>query len=73
MGRDAAAVWEMVNDVEGNDLTATTETITREQIDAWCGSRPEQDERLDIAIIDNEMRVRSRAEKVRSGHPLPPP
>ena len=53
-GRDAAAVWEMVNDVEGNDLTATTETFTREQIDAWCGTRPDQEERLDLAIIDNE-------------------
>ena len=52
--RDAAVAWEMVNDVEGNDLTATTEAFTREHIDDWCGSRPEQDERLDLAIIDNK-------------------
>ena len=52
--RDAAVAWEMVNDVEGNDLTATTEAFTREHIDDWCGSRPEQDERLDPAIIDNK-------------------
>jgi hypothetical protein len=41
-GRDAASVWEVVNDVEGNDLIATGETFTREQIDDMCGSRPEQ-------------------------------
>lgn len=51
---DADAVWEMVNDAEGNDLTATTDTFTREQIDEWCRSRPAQDERLDLAIVDND-------------------
>jgi RimJ/RimL family protein N-acetyltransferase len=51
---DADAAWEMVNDAEGNDLTATTETFTREQIDEWCRSRPAQDERLDLAIVDND-------------------
>lgn len=50
---DADAVWEMVNDDEGNDLTATTDAFTREQIDEWCRSRPGQPERLDLAIIDN--------------------
>ena len=35
-GGDAGAMWEMVHDVEGNDLTATTQTFTREQIDEWC-------------------------------------
>ncbi|MFK7916553.1 MAG: GNAT family N-acetyltransferase [Ilumatobacter sp.] len=52
--RDADAVWEMVNDAEGNDLTATTDTFTSEQIDEWCRSRPTQDERLDLAIVDND-------------------
>ncbi len=51
-GGDVHAVWEMVNDAEGNDLTATTETFTREQIDDWCRSRPSQSERLDLAILD---------------------
>ena len=51
---DVDAVWEMVHDVEGNDLTATTEMFDREQLDEWCGSRPEQDERLDLAIVEHE-------------------
>jgi RimJ/RimL family protein N-acetyltransferase len=51
---DADAVWEMVHDAEGNDLTATTETFTREQIDEWCRSRPEQEARLDLAIVHND-------------------
>ena len=50
---DADAMWEMVHDDEGNDLTATTETFERDQIDAWCASRLDQDERLDLAIIEN--------------------
>jgi hypothetical protein len=29
-GQEADAVWEAVNDVEGNDLAATAETFTRE-------------------------------------------
>jgi RimJ/RimL family protein N-acetyltransferase len=53
-GGDGDAVWEMVNDTEGNDLTATTEAFTRQQIDEWCRSRPEQDERLDLAIVEND-------------------
>ena len=53
-GGDADAVWEMVHDDEGNDLTATTDTFTRAQIDDWCRTRPDQDERLDLAIVDNE-------------------
>jgi len=52
--RDTDAVWEMVNDPEGNDLTATTDTFSREQIDEWCRSRPGQEERLDLAIVDND-------------------
>lgn len=51
---DADAVWEMVHDSEGKDLTATTQTFTRAQIDEWCRSRPAQAERLDLAIVDND-------------------
>lgn len=50
---DADAVWEMVSDEEGNDLTGTTEAFERAQIDAWCASRLDQDERLDLAIVEN--------------------
>ncbi len=53
-GNDADAVWEMVNDTEGNDLTATTESFTRHQTDEWCASRPAQTDRLDLAIVEND-------------------
>lgn len=49
---DVDAAWEMVNDAEGNDLTATTEVFDREQIFEWYRSRPTQPERLDLAIIE---------------------
>ena len=50
---DAAAMWEMVNDPEGSDLTDTTTTFTFEQICDWCATREDQYERLDLAIIEN--------------------
>jgi len=49
---DADAMWETVHDAEGNDLTATTASFTREQIEAWCASRASQDDRLDLAVVD---------------------
>ena len=50
---DTAAMWEMINDPEGNELTDTTATFTFEQIVEWCASRGVQDERLDLAIVEN--------------------
>ena len=32
-------MWEMVNEPEGVDPTATTATFTYEQIEAWCAGR----------------------------------
>ncbi|WP_084038086.1 GNAT family N-acetyltransferase [Demequina sp. NBRC 110053] len=52
--QDADAVWEMIHDVEGNDLTATTAAFTREQIDAWAASRADASGRLDLVIEDND-------------------
>ncbi len=49
---DAEMLWELVNDPEGNDLTATTAEFTREQIDAWAASRAECSERLDLVIVE---------------------
>ena len=46
-------MWEMVNDPEGNDLTGTSAEFTYDQIEQWCVSRNEQDERVDLAIIEN--------------------
>ena len=50
---DADAMWEMINDPEGNDLTATSATFTYEQIRDWCAGRSDADERLDLAIVEN--------------------
>ena len=47
-------MWEMVNDPVGLDLTATTSTFDFDQIRAWCASRQDQDQRLDLAVVDNE-------------------
>lgn len=49
---DADAVWEMVHDPEGNDLTATTAQFEYDQTAAWCASRAAADERLDLAIVE---------------------
>jgi RimJ/RimL family protein N-acetyltransferase len=49
---DIPAAWEMVNEPEGNDLTATTEAFTFEQIEAWYRGREGQDERLDLAVVE---------------------
>lgn len=51
---DADGLWQLVHDPEGTDLTATTATFTRDQIDVWCASRAEQDGRLDLAVVDHE-------------------
>jgi len=51
---DAGAMWEEVTDPEGHDLTATTATFTRDQVEAWCAVRESQDDRLDLAIVDRE-------------------
>lgn len=49
---DADAVWEMVNEPEGRDLTGTTTEFTREQTDAWVARVMDADERLDWAIVE---------------------
>ena len=51
--QDAEAMFEAVNDPESNDLTATEETFTYEQICDWCATRGSQDGRLDLAIVEN--------------------
>lgn len=51
---DIEPIWEMINDPEGNDLTATDETFELEQIEAWYGRRNDAVDRLDLAIVENE-------------------
>ena len=50
---DADAMWEATNDPEGNDLTHTTATFVYDDIVTWCATRADQDERLDLAIVEN--------------------
>lgn len=50
---DVGPAWEMVNDAEGNDLTATDESFEYQQIEAWYTTRNSQDGRLDLAIVEN--------------------
>ncbi len=49
---DLPALWEMICDPVGNDLTATSETFTFEDIRAWYSTRNDQPERLDLAIVE---------------------
>lgn len=49
---DTDAAWEMVNDPEGNDLTATTAEFEYGQTLAWYSSRATAPDRLDLAIIE---------------------
>ena len=45
---------EMLADPEGQKLTGTTKTFTREEIAEWLKSRPEAEGRLDWAIRENQ-------------------
>ena len=49
---DAASMWADVDDDEIMHFTGTRAEFTREQIDAWCASRPDQLDRLDLAVTD---------------------
>jgi RimJ/RimL family protein N-acetyltransferase len=50
---DAEAMWEMLADPEGNRLTGTTRTFTREQVDEWCAGRATAEGRYDFAVTAN--------------------
>lgn len=47
---DADAMWEMLDDAEGNRLTGTTGQFTRAQVDEWCATVADRDGRHDWAI-----------------------
>lgn len=49
---DLDALWEMLNDAEGNRLTGTHERFTRDAVERWYATRGEQTDRLDLAIAD---------------------
>lgn len=48
----AEALFESLHDPESARLTGTHRTFTRADIDAYCASRADQDDRLDWAIED---------------------
>ncbi|WP_456846130.1 GNAT family N-acetyltransferase [Cellulomonas sp. P5_C6] len=50
---DADALWESVNDAEGNRLTGTTQVFTRKQIDDWCATISSVEGRIDLAVTAN--------------------
>ncbi|MFC4336558.1 GNAT family N-acetyltransferase [Salininema proteolyticum] len=45
---------EAVSDPEVDRLTGTHATFTTGQLEKWYGSRADQDDRADFAIVDNE-------------------
>lgn len=49
---DMDAIWEMTNDSEGNDLTATTETFEYDTIAQWYRTRNDHFDRIDLAIVE---------------------
>lgn len=51
---DAPAMFADLADAEAVRLTGTHRTFTREQIQQWCATRCDQEDRLDLAIVDRE-------------------
>ena len=49
---DAEHMWADIDDDEATRLTGSHGTFTRDQIDRWCATRGDQDDRLDLAVID---------------------
>lgn len=50
---DAESMWLDLHDDEANRLTGTHGEITRDQVDDWCASRQDEDDRLDLAAVDS--------------------
>lgn len=49
---DAQDLWDDLHDSEARRLTGTHTTFTRDEIDQWCSTRVDQDDRLDMAVVD---------------------
>ena len=50
VGDDAAAMFADFDDEEAMRLTGTHTVLTLEQIERWCATRAETDDRLDLAV-----------------------
>jgi len=49
---DTDALWEDLQDPEGRRLTGTHHTFTYEEIAVYCASRPDQTDRITLAITE---------------------
>lgn len=47
---DAEHMWADLHDEEAMRLTGTHDRFTREQIERWCATRADQEDRLDLAV-----------------------
>ncbi|MFE5582932.1 GNAT family N-acetyltransferase [Kitasatospora sp. NPDC056531] len=50
--RHTEPMWRLCTDRETNRLTGTRAVFTRDQIENWCTTRPDQPDRLDLAVED---------------------
>jgi RimJ/RimL family protein N-acetyltransferase len=53
VAEDLGPAWEMINDPVGNELIATSERFTFATVREWYQSRNEQQDRLDLAVVEN--------------------
>ena len=49
---DATSMWADVHDEEITHFTGTRAEFTRRQIEAWCATRHDQADRIDLAVAD---------------------
>ena len=54
VGSDAAHMWADAHDDEITYFTGTHGEFSRDQVELWCSTRSEQDDRLDMAVVDVE-------------------
>ncbi|MFF8773433.1 GNAT family N-acetyltransferase [Kitasatospora sp. NPDC015120] len=50
--RHTDAMWRFTDDEETNRLTGTRRAFTHDEIRHWCTTRPDQRDRLDLAVED---------------------
>ncbi|MFF2141307.1 GNAT family N-acetyltransferase [Kitasatospora sp. NPDC058190] len=50
--RHTEPMWKLCTDRETNRLTGTRAVFTRDRIEDWCTTRPDQPDRLDLAFED---------------------
>lgn len=51
---DAEFMWADAHDDEITFFTGSHGEFTRDRIDQWCATRPDQGDRLDLAVVDAE-------------------